>query len=79
LKSAGPPKSREWNRLYYLRPSVERVFSRLKEFRKISSIWTRGFDKVAIHYGMGVLVMQASALAQIEAGRFNHSRDCLAA
>ncbi len=79
MKSAVPPKSGEWNRLYDLRPSVERAFSRLKEFRKINSIWTRGFEKVAIHYGMGVLVMQAGALAQIEAGRFDHLRACLAA
>lgn len=79
MKSAVPPKSEEWDRLHNLRPSVERAFSRLKEFRKVNSIWTRGFDKVAIHYELGVLVMQASALAQIEAGRYSHVRDCLAA
>lgn len=59
-----PRGSHEWNLLYALRGSVERVFGRLKGFRALNRVTLRGLDKVELHCLLSVIVMQAMALGK---------------
>ena len=56
--------SREWDTLYTLRGSVERVFGRLKGFRSLNCVTLRGLEKVELHCLLSVIVMQAMALGK---------------
>ena len=56
--------------------SVERVFSRLKGYRKLDALRTRRLPKVWLHVAMSVLTMNGSALAKVQAGRLNELRAC---
>lgn len=56
--------SREWNILYSLRGSVERVFGRLKGFGALDGVTLGGLDKVELHCLLSVTVMQAMALGK---------------
>jgi IS5 family transposase len=58
-----PYGSREWKLLYNKRVSVERVFSRLKTYRKLDAIRTRRLPKVWLHVAMSLLAMLGSAVA----------------
>jgi hypothetical protein len=55
--------SREWKLLYNKRVSVERVFSRLKTYRKLDAVRTRRLPKVWLHVALSELVMSAAALS----------------
>ena len=59
---AVPRSTRRWERLYRKRGSVERAFSRLKEYRKLDNLKIRGLPKVELHAMLAVIVMQATAL-----------------
>lgn len=52
--------SREWKLLYNKRVSVERVFSRLKTFRKLDAVRTRRLPKVWLHVALSLLAMLGS-------------------
>lgn len=56
-------RSDEWKGVYDKRVSVERVFSRLKGYRKLNSIRTRRMPKVWLHVALSLLAMLASAVA----------------
>jgi len=45
--------------------SVERVFSRLKTYRKLDAIRTRRLPKVWLHVALSVLVMNATAVVNL--------------
>lgn len=60
--------SREWDILYNLRGSVERVFGRLKGFRALNYVTLRGLEKVELHCLLSVIVMQAMALGKAKQG-----------
>lgn len=70
-----PRDSKEWKRLYARRTSVERVFGRLKETRRLERHCYRGLAKVELHCLLSVLTLQAKALAQVKASE--GLRDCL--
>lgn len=57
--------SNEWKRLYDRRVSVERLFSRMKEFRRLGSIHHRGLAKVTLHAYISTLTVVTSAVAAI--------------
>lgn len=57
-----PYGSCQWKDLYNKRASVERVFSRLKTYRKLDAIRTRRLPKVWLHVAMSFLVMSVAAL-----------------
>jgi len=57
-----PYRSPGWRVLYNKRVSVERVFSRLKTYRKLDTIRTRRLPKVWLHVALSVLVMTALAV-----------------
>ena len=57
--------SNEWARFYNKRVSVERLFSRGKEFRRLDDTHYRGLAKVSIHVYLSTLTIVASALAAV--------------
>ena len=61
---AVPRSTPRWKRLYDKRSSVERVFGRLKEFRRLDKITLRGKQKIELHCLMAVITMQAMALGK---------------
>jgi hypothetical protein len=66
----------EWQELYNKRTAVERVFSRLKDKRRLDSHCFRGFRKLNLHCSLSILVMQAMALAKMQSGHLNEIRTC---
>jgi len=62
------PETPDWQLIYNRRTSVERVFSRLKGYRKLNYIRVRGIRKVLIHCLMALIVFQAQALATGKGG-----------
>ncbi len=61
-----PRSTKQWGELYNMRVSVERAFSRLKEFRKLNNSHVRGLPKIEIHCCLAVLVMQSMALGKVK-------------
>jgi len=72
-----PYGSTEWKTLYNKRVSVERVFGRLKGYRKLDALRTRRLPKVWLHVALSVLAMNGSALAKVQAGEVSQVRDCV--
>ena len=64
---AVPRSNKRWERLSRKRGSVERAFSRLKEYRKLNNLKIRGQPKVELHAMLAVIVMQATAIAGMAA------------
>lgn len=71
-----PRTSPQWKELYNKRSAVERVFSRLKDKRRLDSHCLRGFKKISLHCTLSILVMQAMALAKAQAGQLREVRVC---
>ena len=71
-----PYGSREWKLLYNKRVSVERVFGRLKGYRKLDALRTRRLPKVWLHVAMSILAMNASALAKVQEDRLGELWAC---
>lgn len=63
-----PYGSREWKALYNKRVSVERVFGRLKGYRKLNAIRTRGMAKVWLHVALSIISMNAAAVVNAAEG-----------
>jgi hypothetical protein len=72
-----PHRSPKWQVLYNKRVSVERVFSRLKTYRKLDAIRTRRLPKVWLHVALSMLVMNAAALVNM-ANSLTDLRKCVA-
>ncbi|MCJ7831230.1 MAG: transposase, partial [Dehalococcoidia bacterium] len=60
-----PYGSGQWKTVYNKRVSVERVFSRLKTYRKLDAIRTRRLPKVWLHTAMSLVVMNVAALVNL--------------
>lgn len=71
-----PYGSSEWKAVYNKRVSVERVFSRLKTYRKLDAIRVRRLAKVWLHVALSLLTMNMIGLANLQAGRASPRR-CL--
>lgn len=67
--------SKEWRALYNKRVSVERVFGRLKTYRKLNAIRTRRMPKVWLHVALSLLAMNAAAVVNVASGNV---RKCVA-
>ena len=61
-----PYGSKEWKALYNKRVSVERVFGRLKGYRKLNAIRTRRIAKVWLHVALSLLAMNAAAVVNVD-------------
>ena len=70
-----PRSTKRWARLYNMRASVERAFSRLKEFRKLDNLHVRGLPKIELHCLLAVLVMQSMALGMAKANGIQNARN----
>ena len=70
-----PRRTGEWKALYSKRQSVERCFSRLKQHRPLDSHCKRGLRKVRLHALMGLVTMQAAAVARAERGEVERVRE----
>lgn len=57
------PETLEWQLVYNRRTSAERLFARLKGYRKLNSIRVRGIQKVIVHCLLSIIVLQTQALA----------------
>ncbi len=71
-----PRTTPEWQALYNKRVSVERVFSRLKQTRRLERHRLRGLAKISLHAVLSMLVLQADALAKVQADRLGELRAC---
>jgi transposase len=58
-------ETQEWKRIFSLRSSVERIFGRLKEHRRLNNITVRGKRKVTIHCYLSLMVIQAQYLSAV--------------
>lgn len=63
-----PYGSKDWKAVYNKRVSVERVFSRLKGFRKLNAMRTRRMAKVKLHVVLSLLAMAVSGLVGTDSG-----------
>lgn len=76
----GPPSGRigkdspEWNALYDLRQSIERMFKGMRESRRLERHCVRGKRQVTLHIVMSVVAFQATALTHVRAGRLTEMR-----
>ena len=63
-----PYGSKEWKAIYNKRVAVERIFSRLKTYRKLDAIRVRRMKKVWLHVALSLLTMNVAALAKAANG-----------
>ena len=57
--------SAQWRSLIAKRVSSERIFSRMKKFRRLGSVHHRGLGKVSLHVYLSTLTVVASTLSAI--------------
>ena len=62
-KKWAPEETSEWQDIFNCRTSVERVFGRMKNHRRLNNITVRQRRKVTVHSLIPVIVTQAVALA----------------
>ncbi len=67
----------EWTKLYRLRGSIERSYSRLKQTRRLEEHHFRGFNSINIHTTLSIIVMQSIAVSKIRAGNIGDVRLCV--
>jgi len=63
-----PKPSNEWKEIYAHRSGIERMFGRLKGFRRLNRLTMRGLDRVTIHCVTAVLTAMVWALAALLLG-----------
>jgi transposase len=64
-KKALFPETNEWRAIYSKRTGIERLFARLKGFRRLNNITVRRIRKVTIHCFVSLIVTQSQALHSI--------------
>ena len=57
--------SAQWTTLYNKRTSVERLFGRMKEFRRLGSVHHRGLAKITLHVYLSTSTVVASAVSAL--------------
>ena len=55
-------ETEEWKVLYNRRSSIERLFGRLKCYRRLNNVTVRRIRKVTVHCFLSLIVVQAQAL-----------------
>lgn len=69
MKAGIDRSSEEWQSHYSKRTSIERIFSRMKEFRRLASVHHRGLAKIALHAYLSTLTVLASAVSAQSASK----------
>ncbi len=70
-------ETKEWRDLYGRRTSIERLFGRLKQFRRLNYITVRRTRKVTVHCFLSLIVVQAQALHSATTNQMSSVRQCV--
>jgi transposase len=70
-------ETKEWQSLYDRRTSIERLFGRLKGYRRLNNITVRRKRKVTIHCFLSLIVVQAQALHSAMSNQVSSIRQCV--
>jgi transposase len=70
-------ESKEWQRIYGRRTAIERMFSRLKTYRRLNNITVHGIRKVTVHCFISLIVTQAQALYAATNNQMASIRRCI--
>ena len=71
------PETEEWQAIYSRRSSIERLFGRLKGYRRLNNITVRRIRKVTIHCFLSLIVVQAQALHSATNNQVSSVRQCI--
>jgi transposase len=71
------PETKEWKALYDRRSSIERVFGRLKCYRRLNNVTVRRKYKVTVHCFLSLIVVQAQALHSALNNQLSSVRQCV--
>lgn len=67
----------EWKSLYNRRTAIERVFGRLKCYRRLNNVTVRRIQKVTVHCFLSLIVVQAQALHGALNNQVSSVRQCV--
>jgi len=70
-------ESNEWRVIYNRRTSIERLFGRLKGYRRLNNITVRPIRKVSVHCFLSLIVVQAQALHSGTSNQTISIRQCV--
>jgi transposase len=76
-RKVSPPETKEWATIYNRRTSIERLFARLKGYRRLNNITVRHIRKVTVHCFISLIVVQAQALHSAMNSRVSSIRQCV--
>jgi transposase len=76
-KKALFPETDEWKALYNRRTAIERVFGRLKCYRRLNNVTVRRRHKVTVHCFLSLIVVQAQALHSAMSDQISSVRQCV--
>ncbi|MFC2022069.1 transposase [Chloroflexota bacterium] len=72
-----PPEPKEWQAIYSRRSSIERLFGRLKCYRRLNNVTVRRKRKVTVHCFLSLIVVQAQALHSAMSNQVSSVRQCV--
>ncbi len=67
----------EWQAIYSRRSSIERLFGRLKCYRRLNNVTVRRIQKVTVHCFLSLIVVQAQALHSAMNNQISSVRQCV--
>ncbi|HEY92721.1 MAG TPA: transposase [Dehalococcoidia bacterium] len=70
-------ETEEWKALYNRRTSIERLFGRLKCYRRLNNVTVRRKHKVTVHCFLSLIVVQAQALHSATSNKISSVRQCV--
>jgi transposase len=70
-------ETKEWQAIYSRRSSIERVFGRLKGYRRLNNVTVRHIRKVTVHCFLSLIVVQAQALHSVLNSQVSSIRQCV--
>jgi transposase len=70
-------ETKEWQQIYGRRTAIERMFSRLKLYRRLNNITVRGIRKVTVHCFISLIVTQAQAFYAASNNQLSSARQCV--
>jgi transposase len=72
-------ETEEWKAIYNRRSSIERLFGRLKGYRRLNNVTVRRIQKVTVHCFLSLIVVQAQALHSATNNQISSVRQCVPA
>ncbi len=67
----------EWQAIYNRRSSIERLFGRLKCYRRLNNVTVRRIQKVTVYCFLSLIVVQAQALHSAMSNQVFSIRQCV--